>query len=130
MQSDTQSITIAVEPKVLFEFLADPMNLPRWAGGLCSSVSAEGSEWIAITELGPVGLRCVKNAELGVIDYHISPPLPIKIAVYSRVIANGTGAEYVFTQFRPAFLPVKIFAKQVESLKEGLQVLKRDMESQ
>ena len=116
MRSDTQTITINVSKEKLFGFLSDPLNLPKWAVGLCKSVHEDADGWIVETKLGEVGLNVVANSDLGIIDYHLSPALPIKIFVYSRVFPNGEWSEYIFTQFQFPLVTDGIFEEQKELL--------------
>ena len=129
MKSDTQAITINVDQKKLFEFIADPVNLPKWATSLCKSVRADGDVWIMETEMGEVTLNLVTDAKLGVVDFHISPPLPIKIIVNSRILPNGNTSEYIFTQFQIPFMPDSTFEKQKQKVAEQLGLLKTYLES-
>ena len=130
MNCDTQSIMINVAPAKLFDFLANPENLSRWAGSLCQSVRKEGDQWMIESKMGELKLRLVSNKEFGVIDYHIIPPLPMKFVAYSRIVPNGQGSEFIFTQFQLPLLPGSFFEKQKESLKKELVTLKDIMEKE
>lgn len=130
MNSDTQSILINTSPEKLFDFLTNPENMARWASSLCQSVSKEGDQWLLQSKMGQLKLNIVSHPELGVIDYHISPPLPMKITAYTRIIPNGQGCEFLFTQFQIPFLPATIFEKQKASLKKELVTLKEIAENE
>jgi len=124
MRSDTQSVTIETPAVQVFEFLADPENLPRWAVGFCRSIRRDGERWIAQTAQGDVGIRYATDPTSGVIDFCISPAPGIEIAAHSRVVSNGDGAEYVLTQFQAPGIPDHVFEANVAALKEELVVLK------
>ena len=130
MRADTQSITINAEVGKVFEFVRKPENLAKWAGGYCKSIEKEDDEWLVETMMGEVKLRCECNEEFGVVDYYLTPALPMRIAVHSRVVANGQGAEFIFTQFQLPFLPAGIFEDQIETAKEGLLAMKQLLEAQ
>ena len=130
MNSDTQSITINVAPAKLFDFLTNPENLARWASSLCQSVRKDGDQWLLQSKLGDLKLRIVSDKTFGVIDYHISPPLPMKFIAYSRIIPNGQASEFTFTQFQLPLLPASFFEKQKDSLKKELSTLKDIMEKE
>lgn len=130
MNSDTQSITINAAPGKLFEFLTNPENMSRWASSLCQGVRKEGDQWLLDSKMGQLKLNIVSNKDLGVIDYHITPPLPIKITAYCRIIPNGQGSEFLFTQFQIPFLPATIFEKQKFSLQKELVTLKEIVEKE
>jgi hypothetical protein len=124
MRSNTQSVSLPGRPEDVFAFLADPENLPRWAVGFCRSIRRDGVErWIVETPGGDVPVRYVTNAALGTIDFHMTIASSSDAVAYSRVIANGEHAEYVFTQFQGAGMPDAVFDGQVSALAEELHVL-------
>ncbi len=130
MRSNTVNVRINVSPGHLFEFLADPNNLPKWAVGFCRAIRRDGDRWSVQTSHGEVIVRYVTQAGLGVIDFYISPAPRIEMAAFSRVVPNGDGAEYVFTQFQVPGMPDDVFEAQVIALREELVVLKALMHAQ
>ena len=38
LRSDTQAVSIDGHAEQVFDFLADPTNLPKWAVGFCHSI--------------------------------------------------------------------------------------------
>ena len=123
MNCDTQQITIEVERDELFEFLSNPENMAKWATGICSGVRQVGDEWVAETMMGDVKLKMVSDKELGVIDYHILPPVPVQIALYCRVLKNNLGSEFIVSYFQIPILPnfeaqKKMVTKAINKLKE------------
>lgn len=129
MKSDTQTLVVDASPQDLFEFLSAPENLPKWAVKFCHSIHRKDREWWRVQGcMGEIPLRYSVDRALGVIDYHISTP-DGEAVIPTRVVSLGTGAAYVFTQFKPPGLPDDAFRGQVESLKEELQILKRLVES-
>ena len=124
MRSDTQTVTIEADAGLVYQFLADPETLPRWAVGFCRSIRTEGGRWIAQTAQGDVGIRYATDPTSGVIDFHISPAPGVELVVNSRVVANGDGAEYIFTQFQTPGMPDHVFEANVAALKEEMVVLR------
>ncbi len=56
-------------------------------------------------------------------------PVPdVEGVAYSRVLPNGEGSEYLFTQFQAPGMPDEVFQGQIESLKGELVLLKDLME--
>ena len=110
----------------VFAFVADPENLPRWAVGFCRAIrpDVERDRWILSTSEGEMPIRYVTNEATGTIDFHFSPAAGIELAAYSRVLPNGAGAEYLFTQFQSIAMPDEVFDRQVRALVEELQVLR------
>ncbi len=129
MRSDTQAIYIHADPKDVFEFLAEPENLPRWAVGFCRAIRKEGRRWIAQTAQGEVEIQYATDPATGVIDFHILPAPGVEMVAYSRVVPNGNSAEYVFTQFQESGMPDHVFESNIAALKEELVVLKALMQA-
>lgn len=128
MISNTQSITLSCSAERVFDFVSRPENLPQWATGFCRRIRREAEGWIAETPQGEIAVELVTEPEHGVVDYHLSPAPGVCAVAPSRVVANGEGAEYIFTQFRAPNMPAEIFDRQVETLREELQQLKQILE--
>lgn len=123
MRSDTKSVTIPASQEVAFAFLADPENLPRWAVGFARAVRRDGETWLVATGQGEVPLRYEVDQRRGLIDYHLHPTPGVEAVAYSRLIPNGDGVEYVFTQFQTPGMPDEVFEGQVRALAEELAIL-------
>ncbi len=123
MRSDVRTVTIDAPPRKVLAFVRDPANLPRWAVGFCHSIRRDGDRWLVRTAQGELGIRYVTDRALGVVDFYISPAPGVEAAAFSRVLPNGDGALYVFTQLQGAGVPDEIFAAQVAALTEELRVL-------
>jgi hypothetical protein len=129
MKSDTKTITIERDEQTVFEFVANPENLPSWAKGFARDIRRAGEAWIIETPHGEeLNLRYVTDAEFGIVDYHISPAPGVEFVVPSRVVPNGTGAEYIFTQFQLANMSDAVFEGQVRTLTQELAILKNTLE--
>jgi hypothetical protein len=122
-KTNTQTVSIDATPTQLFEFIADPETLPIWAVGFCRRIRREGDHWIVTTAHGDVPIRYEADHRRGTIDFYFSPAPGVEIAAFSRVLPNGDGAEYVFTQFQAPGMPDDAFALQVSALTEELRVL-------
>jgi hypothetical protein len=128
MRADTRTIAIHARPDQVVDFLADPMNLPRWAIGFARGVGRDGDRWLVTTGGGEMGLRIVADRTLGVVDFIVSPAPGIEGLAASRVVPAGDGVEYVFTQFQAPDMPDDVFAKNVRALAHELTVLKALLE--
>ncbi len=125
-RTDTRTVTLAASPHDVFEFVANPENLPRWAVGFCHSIRRDdGSDdrWVVTTGNGDIGVRYVTDRALGVVDFHLSPAPGVETVAYSRVVPNADGAEYIFTQLQAPGMPDDVFEAQVDALREELIVL-------
>jgi hypothetical protein len=124
-RSDTRGVTIEAAPHSVFEFVANPQNLPFWAVGFCRSIRREtGDLWVVVTASGEVPIRYELNETAGTVDFRFSPLPGREARAYSRVVPNGDGAEYIFTQFQFAGMPNDTFEAQVRALADELQVLR------
>ena len=124
MQADTQSISIEASPARVFQIVADPRNLPRWAVGFARSVRQENGRWYVQTGGGEVPLRMETDATRGIVDFWLSVAPGREILAASRVVARGPASEYTFTQFRAPDMPAEAFAKNVSAVRHVLRVLK------
>jgi hypothetical protein len=135
MRADTQAVTLDAPATTVFEFLADPENLPKWAVGFAHAIrrdrgsdgDAGGDAWRVRAAQGEVGLRLTTHGRLGTIDFHMTPAPGVDVVAYSRVIPSPEGAVYVFTQLQPPGMPDAVFDGQVRALREELAVLQRIM---
>ena len=50
-------VSIRRPAQQVYEFAADPENLPRWAAGLSGSIREDGDAWIAQSPMGNVRVR-------------------------------------------------------------------------
>jgi hypothetical protein len=99
MRSDTQTITIDAPRADVFVFLADAMNLPRWAPNFAGAVRPDGQGWIVEQGGSEVRLRLEVDAELGTVDLHVTSPDGRTRTVFGRVLPNAAGSELLLTMF-------------------------------
>jgi hypothetical protein len=126
-RSDTRAVTIDAPAADVFAFVADPENLPRWAVGFCRAIRRDpekAGQWIVSTAHGDLPIRFVTDSQRGTVDFYLTPTPAVEAAAFSRVMPNGLGAEYVFTQFQAPGMPDEVFDGQVQALVEELQVLR------
>src|SRR5262245_30478886 len=116
MRSDTRTVTVAIGYEAVFAFLADPANLPRWAVGFARGIRREGDRWIVQTGHGEVPIRYETDVERGVIDFHMTPAPGVEAVAFSRIVPNGDGVEYVFTQFQTPGMSDEVFDGQRRAL--------------
>jgi hypothetical protein len=128
MRSDTKSISINAAPEKVLAFLADPQNLPRWAVGFAKAVRKENGRWWVTTGGGDVAVRIESEKRSGVVDFFMSPAPDVEVLAGSRVVPNGAGSEYVFTQFQVPGMPDEMFEKNVKALEHELTVLRALLE--
>jgi carbon monoxide dehydrogenase subunit G len=94
IRSVTRSISIQAPPEAVLDLVADATALPRWAPVFAQSVERDGDHWL-VNDQALIDLRV--SRERGTVDI-VSVEQPRR-GVYTRVLANGDGSEYLFTQF-------------------------------
>jgi len=124
MKAHTAAVTIEAPAAEVLEFVANPASLPQWAVGFARAIRREGDRWIASTARGEVGVRYAVDHDLGTVDFYLAPSPGVEFPAFSRVLRNGDGAEYVFTQFQPDGMSDHEFQGQIDALREELQVLR------
>ncbi len=112
----------------MLDFLADPRNLPRWAVGFAKSVRQEQDRWLVTTTGRELPLRIEADARTGVVDYFVSTAPGVEVVAGSRVIPNGLGSEYVFTQFQAPEMALSAFEQSIRALEHELTVLRALLE--
>src|ERR1700730_18074062 len=120
MRSDTQVVTIGAPPKDVLSFAGDGDNLPRWAIGFAKSVRSFESGWIVTTGHGEVPTFIVVNEDAGTVDFRMEPAPGVEATAYARVVPNGDGAEFVFTQMQPPGVPDEVFDQLVGAVSHEL----------
>jgi hypothetical protein len=124
------SISIARSPREVYAFTSEPVNLPRWASGLGTSIANTNGQWVAQTPLGSVKVRFAPKNELGVLDHYVTLPTGHEIYVPLRVIANGSGSELQFTLFRQPDITDQRFQEDADWVLRDLTRLKEVLEQQ
>src|SRR5687768_16753401 len=67
-RADTRAVTIEATPRSVFEFVANPQNLPYWAVGFCRSIRRDtGDRWVVTTASGEIPIEYELNQAAGTI---------------------------------------------------------------
>ena len=107
----------------VYEFIAEPANLSRWAAGLGSSFTLVEGVWTADTPQGRITMRFVERNPYGVADHYVRLPSGAEIYMPIRVIANGPGAEVQITVFRQPGMPDADFDNDLAAVARDLAAL-------
>jgi polyketide cyclase/dehydrase/lipid transport protein len=127
-EARTVSVTIARPPKAVYDYVADPANLPEWsyfesiapAGDGRWTVTGPGGETATIGFAGP--------NELGVLDQDVEVAPGDVVHVPLRVVPNGVGSELMFTAFRRPEYTDADFDADVAIVRADLARLKEILE--
>ena len=131
-EARTLSICIRRCPTVVYEFMANPCNLPLWASGLGSSIrQSTGADqgWIAETEQGPITIHFSAINDFGVLDHVVTLTSGVSLFVPMRVLINGSGSEVLLTLFRQEGMSDERFEADAEWVVRDLTALKLLLES-
>ena len=130
-KSETISIPVNRPYREVYEFLAEPHNFPSWASNLGSRFEhLEGQLWVTETRKGRVVIRFAKRNEYGILDHAVYPEgSPEPPATPMRVIANGDGAEILFTLLQRPGMSDEAFASELEWTRSDFEALRSMLES-
>ncbi|MEO9329699.1 SRPBCC family protein [Gordonia aurantiaca] len=129
MRSRHVSTVIGASPEAVYEFIAEPDNLPKWAGGLArSEVTRCGDDLIAESPMGTVTVRFVPRNEFGVVDHDVVLPDGGTVNNPMRVLAHPDGAEVVFT-LRQREMSDEEFDRDTGMVEEDLSRLRALLEA-
>jgi len=123
------SVSVLRPPAEVYEFAANPENLPRWAKGLSGSIQEVNGEWVADSPMGKVRVRFERRNELGVLDHDVVLESGESVRNPMRVVANGDGSEVVFTLYRRPGMTDEAFVADAKAVEDDLRALKRLLEA-
>ncbi len=113
----------------VYDYAADPANLPQWAPGLGSSVEKTDGQWFVETPQGRVGFAFVQRNKYGVLDHYVTLPSGEVVYIPLRVIADGSGAEVVFTLRRRPGMSDQDFKADADAMEADLSRLRQVLEA-
>jgi len=122
------SVSIACDTALVYDFLSDPANFPKWASGL-GSLHKVDDKWMAETPAGPMQVRFSERNPFGILDHWVVPQAGVQIYIPFRAVANGTGCELIFTLFRQPGMDRAKFEADAEWVKRDLNAAKRLLEA-
>jgi Polyketide cyclase / dehydrase and lipid transport len=131
MSSGSRHISerIARPADEVYDYAADPANLPQWAPGLGSSVEKIDGQWFVETSQGRVGFAFVQRNEYGVLDHYVTLPSGEVVYIPLRVIADGSGSEVVFTLRRRPGMSDQDFEADADAMAADLSRLRQVLEA-
>ena len=99
MPTETRHLTVRIDRRAeeVYEYAADPANIPIWAPGLGTSIERVGDEWYVGIGDGRVRVAFAAPNPFGVLDHEVTLPSGEVASIPMRVIADGDACEVVFT---------------------------------
>jgi hypothetical protein len=129
-RSETVTISIDCPVQAVYEFLADPRNLPSWLadiGGTIQQVRDE--QWVVETPAGPYTFRFCPRNRFGVLDFAVFRADRSVLEMPVRVVANQGGTELMLTIHRTPDKAEVVHASEVEWIRVDLATLKTLLEA-
>ncbi|MFF2194580.1 hypothetical protein [Streptomyces sp. NPDC058157] len=129
-RSVTKTVGIDRPVAEVFDFLRDPANWPAWAVVNVQAIEPTDDPdwWLMATPHGPARLRIRADAASGLLD-HDYVEEQASWQVPARVVANGTGTEFMITFFQPPTFTDAYFDEQTALVDTELTTLKGILES-
>lgn len=126
LEARTISISIPRNWQQVYEAVWRPQDFTRWASGLSNSALERDSAdwWRAEGPEGPIKIRFSDHNAFGVMDHYVDIGAGMVVYVPMRVVANGEGAEVLFTLFRQSGMSAERFAADAEWVARDLLALK------
>lgn len=125
------STLIARHYQEVYDFVADPRNMPKWASGLASGLGdpTEDGIWTGEGPAGRVRVQFTERNRHGVVDHDVTLPDGSVIHVPLRVLRCGDGSEVVLTLFRRPEVSDAAFATDCAAVERDLATLKQTLEA-
>ena len=132
MSSRSRHISISIDQPAadVYDFVADPLNLPRWAAGLAgSTVEPDGDRWFTESPLGRVTFTFAPPNDFGVADHDVTLPSGEIVHNPLRVMSDDDECEVVFTLRQREGMTDEEFEQDAEAVFSDLQTLKSVLET-
>jgi uncharacterized protein YndB with AHSA1/START domain len=128
LEARTVSVSVDRSPADVYEYAADPRNLPRWSFIEAVAPSDDG-RWEATVPGGGRSLfTFAPPNELGVLDHDVVVSEEHVVHVPMRVVANQGGSEVLFTAYRQPGMSDADFAADIAAVEKDLATLKTVLE--
>jgi hypothetical protein len=128
-ESQTLGIRIERNAAAVAAYLAQPLNFNQWASGLGNSLREHGGRWCGEGPGGAFELRFSPPNDFGIADHWVVLADDMVVYVPMRTIANGDGAEVVFTLIRQPGMTDAQFEADANWVRKDLASLKQILET-
>jgi hypothetical protein len=130
-RSQTIAVSIRSPARQVYEFLAEPLNLPTWGSTLGSTIEhVSGNDWVSEGENGRFIYRYHPRNDFGILDHAVFREGEQPFTVPMRIVANGEdGAEVLYTLYQRPGMTDEQFKSEAEWILADLMTLKVLLES-
>ena len=129
MEAKIVHITIERNWRDVYTFAARPENMQLWASGLAAGLELDGEDWVAHGALGNSRVRFTPLNDFGVLDHLVTLETGLQVHNALRVVANGDGAEVMFTLLRQPGMSKEQFDSDADWVQKDLIALKELLEA-
>jgi hypothetical protein len=130
-RSTTITVSIRCPWRQVYDFLAEPLNLPTWGSNMGATIEhVRGNDWASESENGRLIYRYHPRNEYGVLDHAVFQEGQTPFTTPMRIVANGEdGAEVMYTLFQRPGMSEEAFASEQEWVQADFLTLKTLLES-
>jgi hypothetical protein len=131
MSLQTRHVSVRIDRPVgeVYAYASQPPRLTEWAAGLTSSIEQLDGEWVSASPMGRLVIEFAPPNDFGVLDHRVTMPSGETVDNPMRVVADGAGAEVVFTVRQRPGMSDEEFEGDCAAVHADLTTLKRLLES-
>lgn len=132
MGSNIRHISIRIHRPMseVYDFAADPLNLPAWASGLAGAeVVRDGEQWVTDSPMGRVSFSFAPPNDFGVLDHDVTLPSGQVVFNPVRAIRDGDECDVVFTLRQAPSVSDAELERDAATVAADLRTLKSVVES-
>jgi hypothetical protein len=130
MRARTINTSIKSDPKMVYDFVSNLENLPRWASSTFPSIKEVKGEWFVDTPEGQNKVMLAERNNFGILDHHVKLTSGIEVYIPMRVVKNDDGSEIIFTVFQTPEMTDERFAEDIKTVEKDLNQLKTIIEKE
>jgi hypothetical protein len=117
MRTATVTTVLDAPQAAVFDYLADPENLPRWATEFARELRRDADGYTVVNGLGEFRFEIRADRGTGVVDMFAGPDRDRMAVFPTRAVALPDGrTAYTFTMFQGPEMPDDLFEAQHASL--------------
>lgn len=128
MKSRTMNTSINSNPQIVYDFVSNLENLPRWASNTFPSIKEVNGEWVVDTSQGQNKVMLAERNNFGILDHYVKLTSGVEVYVPMRVVKNGDGSEVMLTVFQTPEMTYERYAEDIKTVEKDLNHLKTIIE--
>ena len=128
MKSRTMNTSINSNPQIVYDFVSNLENLPRWASNTFPSIKEVNGEWVVDTSQGQNKVMLAERNNFGILDHYVKLTSGVEVYVPMRVVKNGDGSEIMLTVFQTPEMTDERYSEDIKTVEKDLNHLKTIIE--